>query len=64
MTSLPCVKTLLPIMFWKWFQFCYHIALSVFMKLKIRFLEGKVLVSGTDYGRISGLYCMFQHWQA
>ena len=40
MTSLPCVKTWLGVMFWKLFQYCYHIALSVFMEFKIRFLEG------------------------
>jgi len=40
MTSLPYVKTLLAIMFWKWFQYCYHIAPSVFMEFKIRFLVG------------------------
>jgi len=40
MISLPYVKTLLAVMFWKWFQYCYHIALSVFMEFKIRFLDG------------------------
>jgi len=40
MTSLPCVTMMLAVMFWKWFQNCYHIALSVFIEFKIRFLEG------------------------
>jgi len=40
MTALPCVKTLLAVIFWKWFQYCYDIVLSVFVEFRIRFLEG------------------------
>ena len=40
MTYLPWVETLLAVMFWKWFQYCSYISLSVFMEFKIRILEG------------------------
>jgi len=45
-------------MFWKWFQYCYHIALSVFIEFKIRFLVGNSFYfQGLGKSHTAGTLC-------